>query len=252
MKKLLLPLFLPLLVHASEIEAGGGIKKLNFNIGIGYKKTINDNVSDNDGYIISASVNIPVYKYIGSSLTIYRNKYGDYQYKYYSAKTDTYGAIVDLFIRDYNVGKLGISYAHSDTNIDYTFRDSYISIKNFNFDETIHSHTYSIYGSYYINDLTIGASRTSRKIDKYSNYNIFSFGAEYYYKNNTKLWLRNSSMDSNENYALGITHQPDFLNNSTEIGLSYSNGNGYNSYYIFVGYNFDTEISLKDRDRKYR
>jgi hypothetical protein len=237
---------LALSVLTSSVYAHSiGVKELNYNIGTS-AAYIDANAIGKD-YNIFSSVNIPLYKYLGSSISLRTGKstYDSDTYKY---SDSYYGGGVDLFLRDSSLGKVGGSYYytnyHEEVNL-YTF-------KSFKYHYT--SSSASLYGDYYYGNFTISPAIYWDEVDGHKGSETpFSLGAEWYVQDNTRLGVRYYRDNIGENqYTFALSYQPSFLHNTTEVSASFTSIESYRVYQLSLNYHFSTDVSLKSRDREYR
>ncbi len=231
-KKLVYLACLPVLAVAGE---NGGVLETNYGAGIAYSESRNSK-----GLRASGNVSIPVYKYIGSTLFVNGSKT---EGEKNSLDSDAYRVGGVAFLRDFNLGKLGVSAAYNKTNFDTPSGSS--------LDDT-ELNQYGLLGQYYFNDFTFGANRNVVDSKDFDDFNSWTASIDWYWQENTKLSLDGSGMDAKDSYGIRVSHQPNFFNNSTDITFSY---NGYRTDDVFslsVNYYFGTLVTLQDRDRKYR
>ncbi len=247
MKKILLvALLLSQVVSlADDIGKTGGIEELNFEVNAHH---INHEVSSQSYQAVSAVVNIPVYSYIGSSIGIYTTNEQDYNY---FTVNDT-GIDGELFIRDYNVGKIGVSAGYTD--IDVAFSND-LNLTSYESLFPNSSYRYSLYGEYYLDDFTFSAGYSSVKYDDGYDYSNSRINGSLYIQDNTKVLIGIEGGDSSNSFILGAYHQLNLLDNSIGVSATYFNNDSTykNDRLIFsLSYYFTSNISLKNRDRKYR
>lgn len=224
--------FVPVLVIAGE---SGGVFETNYGAGLAYSDSRNSS-----SLRASGNVSVPVYKYIGSTLFINgRKTEGEKN----TIDTNSYRIGGTAFLRDFDLGKVGIGAAYNKTNFDSTFGIS--------LDET-ELYQYSLLGQYYLNDFTIGADRTTVDSKDFDDFNSWTGSIAWYWQGNTKLLFSGSGMDAKDSYGISASHQPEYFNNSTEITFAYSGSKNNDVFSLSVNYYFGTLVSLIDRDRKYR
>lgn len=237
---------IPLIAFSNE---DSGVKETNYQIGLNYSENKVDNLENSNNTALSASVNLPVYKYIGSSIGVNGYKTGKVRQvkSNLSSETSAYNVSGAIFLRDKDIGKLGViaGYGKIKTNIDFDSNSN-------DYHTYLKSNFYSMYGDYYLNDFTFSANRYVTDLDNGYKINTWNIGASYYINENTIISTNQTGMDSKSNYNIGISHQPYFLNDSTEVGISYQNHRDSSSVSFSVSYYFGTSVSLKVRNREYR
>jgi|GEM_PF-2816539 len=240
-------LLLPLSVFSDDAS---GVKERNYRIDIGYHKHQFDGL-DMDAYstVLSGSAFFPVYKYLGSSISLggFSAKLDNYDYY-----AQTKGHFIDgsVFVRDKSIGKLGIGvgYDKSKTKIEPINTNIFLMQSS----ATNTSKKYSLYGSYYLNNFTFNFNRNILKSDGGFNTNILGVGASYYIEKNTLIGIGKLYMDSPNKYSVNIVHQPYLFNNSIDIHLAYADDDYGNTISFYVNYHFQTQVSLKTRNREYQ
>lgn len=246
----LLPLFLAFEVFAQTNQA---VKETNFNVALSHNE-INDDYMGNWRYTsLSSGVNFPLYDYLGANVFISGSKSGELKYNH-SNDSDTtqfegYGSSAMLFLRDADIGKIGVTGGYSKTK---TTTDIYNGMTTHTFKNTTTSRSYSLYGSYYLDDFTLSASRRYLDLDNGHTLHYVDAGIGYYLNENTAFDVTVSGMDSSNKFRLHLAHQPSLLSNSTIVGISYEKNDYDNSFTFFLSYHFQTKVSLRIRDREYR
>ncbi len=230
-KSLAILMFAPVLAIAGE---NGGVLEKNYNVGLSYGWD-----QDTDTLGISGGINLPVYRYVGSSFYLRGSRT---EVDGADVKIDNYQLASSIYLRDFDLGKIeaGLSYhqAHMNNLIDG--------------DDSFEAYLYSLSGQYYLNDFTFGASRLFADSKNTSTSHLAFADIAWYWQNNTKLLVSAGGMDAKDSYSLRVSHQPDYFKNSTAFSFGYNWDHDDDSYSISVNYYFDTLVSLKDRDRKYR
>jgi len=252
MKKI--SLFL-VLFFASEVfaDTNQAVKETNFNVALSHTEIDNDSMSHWRTTTLSSGVGFQLYEYLGATVFIHGSKGGKLRYSYYNdsytTQTDGYGSDAFLFLRDANIGKIGASGGYSKTK---TTTDIDNTIATQTFKNTTTSRRYSLYGSYYLNDFTLSASREFSDLDNGHTLHYVDASIGYYLNENTAFDATVSGMDSSNKFRFNLTHQPSLLRNSTVVGIGYANNDYDDSFTFFLSYHFQTKVSLRTRDREYR
>lgn len=243
-KLLFLLLLLSTSLYASD---GGGVKKLNYQVGSSYSQLEYkyDSISGNDISLFT-SINIPITKYIGAStgLTASKSKLSFTEDDSFKANGSDYTFSQSLFLRNSSLGKIGIDFktTHSKTTMYDTSETSYFSTN---------SQYYSLYSSYYFHDFNLNTSYHYTDYDYFSS-DHFRASIEYYFKQNTKFNFKLIGIENNTIYEVNLLHQPTFFDNSLEIGFLYRVSDYSHLYQLVLSHDFSTSVSLKERDREYR
>jgi hypothetical protein len=221
------------------------VKSANGNIGMSEAKLYESMYLFNAG----GEYNFNIYKNIGGSVfSNYSNP--DYNNKANGLTDDTKLAGANIFLRDPNIGKFGVTYNYEILN---TNLPSYVHL------DKIDSQTYGPYGSYYLNDFTFEASRTIKDYNEkyFIDQNYVTYSASYYLKNNIKIDISTQGMDNGETYGLRLNYQPDILSKHFNLYIGAQHNadiaSGYDDDYVIgFTYFFEQGIDLKTLDRYYR
>jgi len=244
-----------ILALGSIASAGEAVKELNYSVGTGvHYDEFSDNL-DSKGYGVFGDINIPISTYVGLSLDAFYSKDKTNQ----DIKSDYKGLSSDIFLRDKNIGKFGVGFSYAVSGVD---------TDDVNFDIT--TKTVFTYVEYYLANFTFDGSLNHYTMDldiKHQDYNTFveladdsyvdcSLGVSWYILENIKLKAEyisdvGGSDISSDFYTLGVSYQPNFLNDNFETSFLYSHDNDWDSYYLSISYHF-MRATLKDRDRTYR
>lgn len=224
----------PALAAAGE---DGGIVDTNYGVGLDYLKSRH---TDTTG--VSGSLNLPVYADVGSNLFAGGSKTNGHDGY---VNDDSYSFGGTAFLRDFEVGKIGILGAYYQTKLDLP---SNADVMN----DELEANQYSLSGEYYLGNLTLGADRTVLDVKDGDNYNSWSGFAFVYLGENTRFSIDGSGMDAKDSFGLGVSHQPGFLNNSTEVSFVYNGARHDDTFSLSIDYYFGTRVSLVNRDRMYR
>lgn len=246
----LLPVLLAFEVLAQTNQA---VKETNFNVALSHSEINDDSMSNWRSTSLSSGVNFPLYNYLGANIFISGSKSGELKYNYYNdsytTQSDDYGSGAMLFLRNADIGKIGVTGGYSKTK---TTTDIYNGMTTHTLKNTTTSRNYSLYGSYYHDDFTLSASRRYLDLDNGHILHYVDAGIGYYLNENTAFDATVSGMDSSNKFRLHLAHQPSLLNNSTIVGISYEKNDYDNSFTFFLSYHFQTKVSLRTRDREYR
>lgn len=228
----------PVLAMAGE---NGGVSATNYNAGIGFNHTENSNSAS-----LSIGASFPLHDYVGASLYANGSRYENDDYDFANNFGLSLGG--SIFLRDFNLGKIGIGANHSTIYFDTPHSPNQLY---FGKREYVDTYGYSLSAQYYLSDFTISASRSVSDSDFYDRGDYASASIGLYWKDNIRLTAGRILMVSNNNYNVGVAFQPEALNNSTQISFSYSDSEGNDYFSLSATYYFDTLVTLKDRDRKY-
>ena len=257
MKKIIIfaiTILIPVIAFSND---SSGVKKINYSIGLNYTNFENRYVDEMYFRGLSASINFPIYKYIGSSIYFGATE-GSIKRNSTETTYDGYSMGGEVFMRDKNIGKLGVSGSYSNMKSHYNsplITSSNIKTKGY---------TYSIDGAYYYNNFSFNANRSTNRsevttngtliqTDQWYTNHVLNLRASYYINENTEMHISKRTMDTENNFGIGIGHQPSFLNDTTEIGVQYSDEKHDNySIGFYINYFFNTDVTLKTRDREYR
>ena len=207
---------------------------------------------------LAGAVTLPLAEYLGASISGgYSQGHSDNESL--SCNLDSSGIGVGLFVRDFDIGRIGVNYSRS--------RNSWCTYSTFGGHDhgTTDADTASASASYYFRDITVGASyaysRSSSSgvewLDEGSRDNsILSVGVRYYPINNLAASLsvsrNHNDIENRDSSTLSFEYQPDFFGNSTSLTLSLSNSEYSNSATLGVNYFFGKQVDLITRDRRYR
>lgn len=227
-----LVLLFPLSVCAGE---NGGVAEQNFEAGAEY-----DQDRDSSGYGLNGAYRLPIAEYFGASLSAsagHTNGEGN--------RVDSDAGAIEgaAFLRDFEVGKLGLAYrySHTEFQLGHGFDDV-----------SVNDNTYNVFGQYYWGNFTLIGSRTIVKTEDFDDFNAWFLGVKAYLPYDVSVSGGAGGMDAEDNYSVSAEYQPAFLNQSTSIELGYSKSPHNDSFQLQVNYFFGTNVSLKQRDRQYR
>jgi len=237
----LLLLLFPIAVCGAENQ---GIESANYEGRVVY---YNSHYHDVDS--LKTTANLPISKIFAANLSAEidngfgKNYKGGRGFDFTSAEFST-----SVFIRDQSIGKIGVSFAYAKSHHDYP--SNFFAPK----DDVIKK--YAVYGSYYVDFITLAASRNyyesvENNIENYTT----SIGLDLYPSLNTAISLYSYSSLQDTDYNFAITHQPSLFNNNADLTFSYYNNSSnhdFDSYTLSFNYYFGNRVSLIDRDRKYR
>ncbi|WP_162628861.1 hypothetical protein [Marinobacter bohaiensis] len=228
-------LLVPTLALAGE---QGGVLDTNYEVGAGYTKD-----RDSDSVDLSGTINLPLFGYVGSSAFVGgQTSQADSGSNQLDADNLGFGG--SIYLRDFDLGKVGVSAAYTKTFFDSSSPAVPDDLK---------SYQYSAFGEYYIDRFTLGFQRTLVDVeDPVDDAHSWTGSVAWYPEDNTKLLLSGSGMDSRDNYSVALSHQPDALGESTEVSLGYTSSPHDDTFNLSLSYYFGTQVPLIDRDRKYR
>ncbi len=231
-------LFSGLITNIAVASEPGGVINRNYETGLAYTNT-----DQSHDYEINGSALLPITDYIGTALDAdLRHDLG----KGNVVDTTRYGVGSSVFLRNFEIGRLGAAYLFSYSKFDLP--------SSVNASDTSIVHNFRAFGEYYLSNFTISASRTYSHFESGTDRNNWIISGQWYPYKNTKLSIRTSGMDAKDHYGASIEHQPGFFNNAAGLFLSYSYDNKVNKDAFALGftYYFNTRVHLIDRDRKYR
>ncbi|MBU6954063.1 hypothetical protein [Hahella sp. HN01] len=219
--------------------AEGGVANTNFEAGINYSQS-----RDSENYSVGGSVTLPVYSFVGANLNANASHQDG---KDDQIDSDSHGLGGNLFLRDFNIGKIGLGYSYSKTSFDLpSWLSPYV-------DDDSESDHYRIFGQYYLGDFTLSAIRyVSEAKEADERFNGLALSAAWYATENVRTSLDASAMDSKDNYGITVEYQPELFQNAASVSFSYADGRKDDTFSVGFNYFFGTKVSLKDRDRKYR
>lgn len=241
-------LLFPLSIFSNDAS---GVKEVNYRIGIDYHELKLDGL---DGHIkstiLSESISFPIYKYLGSSISLGGYKGNKIDYYHFYAQTKGHFIDGSVFVRDKSIGKIGVGLVYDKSKTEIEPINTNIFLMQGSVTNT--SKNYSLYGSYYLDNFTFNFNRNKLKSDSGFNTNILGVGASYYIEKNTLIGIGKLYMDSPNKYSVNIVHQPYLFNNSIDIQLAYADDDYGNTISFYVNYHFQTQVSLKTRKREYQ
>jgi len=227
-----LVLLFPLSVCAGE---NGGVAEQNFEAGAEY-----DQDRDSSGYGLNGAYRLPIAEYFGASLSASAARTNGQDNR---IDTDSGSVVTSVFVRDFDIGKVGIlyNYTYTKLKLGYGFDDV-----------SINQNSYGASGQYYLGNFTLFGSRIISKAEDFDNFNVWFLGVQAYLPYDVSVSGSAGGMDAEDNYSVSAEYQPAFLNQSTSIELGYSKSPHNDSFQLQVNYFFGTNVSLKQRDRQYR
>jgi hypothetical protein len=230
-------------------EENIAIKAANYSIGTNISYT-DSRYGESDRVSIGGKVRLPIYKIIGIDSGV---SAGHSRTKFDSTgnKCSINGKLgyVDVIIREPKMGQLSLGYSKSDS---ISCSDSGETVKNGTFS------SYSVSGSYYLNDFSIGASANGKLLNDLSSYSV---GLGYYINQNSSVGFNFSTVPNRDyrDYSISYSIQPRLLKDDIRLYARYARSlqesefQNINSNTISVGFNyfFGNKIDMKTRDRFY-
>lgn len=229
-KSLFLFCLVPALANGSDV---GGVRDSNFEAGIGYSDSDSSKAFDANG-----SYRFELGDYLASDVSAVLG-YSDGEGPRVDSERVTAG--IDLFVRSFDIGKLGAGYSRTHSRFD-------VPIKN----DSLNQNAYSAFAQYYINEFNIGVSRQAYRSGDTENFDLWTVSIAGYLSENTRMGLSGSGMDAADLYGASIEYQPPWLDNSASLGFSYSRSPGDDTVSLKLAYFFGNTVSLKVRDREFR
>ena len=264
------------------------VEELNYRVGGSYSSTRNDDDPWRSGPgastgSVGASVTMPLAKYLGATVSgsygLTRTPFGPVPDDPYVIdqwggdsgvfKTNSSDIGVALFLRDFDIGKLGAGYARG--------RNEWASYAHWHwcfsadvcYDEPA-TYTYGpididttrVFADYYFRDLTASAEYIDSRYSSVwgmSNSSLYTVGATYYPLSNLSVRLALHRQPAEDEYSLALDsqsltleYQPEILGESTSFTLQLGNQEYSRSAMVGVTFFFDKRVDLITRDRRYR
>ena len=239
-KYIFLVLLLPISVNGSEST---GVEAANYEAGVGYST---GNLFDS--YDLSGTANLPVNDLLGSNIIALASKTDGKRYgSSRGLDSEGYLLLTNLYLREQSLGKIGLSLTYAERESDFGASSTA--------DNKTTSKGYAIYGEYYLERFTVGASRSYQENDRNFEDYATQLRAQWYISNNSMVGIAQSRWQHENSYNAAIIYQPSFLNNNMSVTVDYyssSNGGKLDAIGLSMSYYFGTQVSLIDRDRKYR
>lgn len=243
MKKIVFGLLLTCGLFAESI----GVKELNYNIGAStaYGDYPRDDLSYKN-YAIFSSVNIPIYKYLGSSIYAGTgHSKVDYEYFNDSSTDNYYYGGANIFLRDSEIGKIGIFFEYAK---------DFVKFDSFKYNSS--SNTTAFYADYYFDDFTVWQTIYRYEYQNEKQDGIpYALGVSWYIQDNARIGFSYYHNDNNydeNSYRFSFAYQPSFFSDSVELIAAHETSKENKIYQLSINYHFSTEVSLKSRDREYR
>lgn len=233
--KLVVLLLIPAVATATGNRA---VLETNYEIEAGYQ-----NKSVGDEYTVDGRLTMPLLRFGGVSLLGgYERLEGDSGV----LDSDTYSVGGELFMRDYDIGRLGAQVLYLNQSFDHPN-----NVVSFNDNST--AKVYSATGEYYYRKFTLSGSRTYIDFDHVDNVESWGLGGLFYVTDNIRLGIAGDYANDKTIYAFRAALQPALFGNSAEVSVGYADvGNGDHTYSVSLAYYFDKRPALIDRDRKLR
>ena len=231
---------LPLAVSATENQA---ITDTNFQADLAYSTS-----EYFDHVILSGIVNLPISDNLGASLgAIASNTNGKTVNGGRGIDSKLYGLNALVFVRNQNMGRLGLGYALAHSENDESNSSSFPDERDI--------HGYRLLGEYYLDTITLTGSRNYSADDDDNEFFSSTLAVAWYVQDNIRLNIARLMHQDQYDSIILLELQPALMNNAMSISLAYekdSDDSDFDTYGISVSYFFGTRVSLIDRDRKYR
>ncbi len=226
--------FSTLCLFSAAVAENRGIEETNYRVfGL---------VSDADSgssMTLAGHTRVPVTNYTGASITV---GYSDFNgtNNYIDSSTNSFG--LGVFVRDYDLGIINLSYMYSRTEWDSSILNSEDSKDSID--------SISLSSTYYYKEFDLGLGRSKAKADMGSSFNTSSASVSYYVNENLIVGATVIKMDADDtNYF--ISYQPRAFGNVADLSVAYQDSSVDDTLTISLAYYFDTRVSLKDRVRRY-
>lgn len=229
-KSLFFICLVPVLANASDV---GGVRDSNFEAGIGYR----DSDSDKD-FNANGSYRFALGDYLAADVSA-ELEHSDGEGSRVDAERATAG--IDLFVRRFDIGKLGVGYSRAHSRFD-------APIEN----DSVDRNSYSAFAQYYVNEFNLGVSRRAYRSGETEDFDLWSVSIAGYLSENTRIGVSGSGMDAADLYGVSVEHQPSWLGNNASLGFSYSRSPDNDAVSFQITYYFGNTVSLKVRDREFR
>ena len=154
-----------------------------------------------------------------------------------------------LFLRDPTIGRLGVGFGRE------RLRSSSDSTFIISGTDKLDSTLYAGEAEYYLSRVTLAASRTQTKFDAINKVDGDALAVSWYPTNIMRVKAMAEGMDFKNTYSLALEYQPEFLDNSAGVGISYSRQHQTltnSTVMVEISYYFGNRVDLLRRDRYYR
>ena len=257
-----------LIAHTAMAESRS-VEELNYQVSGTYGEARYDDTTYGSGsssFGVNAKVTLPIATYFGTTIS---GGYAEYRVPFdfssISGSNDDKGTFkphgsnigIDFFLRDFDIGKVGIGYVRGRSQ-----SAGYSTYSKEIFYEYVNSDAVTVYGDYYFQSVTAFGRYTNSKTyyhdwDTYS-YDTYSLGAKYYPLSNLAVDISiqrtpaTNGGQAQDSQYLSMEYQPEFLGSSTSIFLGLGHQESSKSAMIGLTYFFDKRVDLITRDRRYR
>ena len=239
-KIILLMLMLPISAYGSE---NIGTDTANYEAGAGYST---GNLFDH--YELSGTANLPLTDLLGTNINgLLSNSDGKRHGRSRGIDSDGYLLNANFYLRKQETGKIGFSLIYAERESDFggsTAGDNKTTTTG-----------QALFGEYYLEKFTVGASRSYQENDRDFETYTTLLRAQWYVTDNSMVGIAQNRWRDENSYIAAIIYQPSFLDNNVSFTLDYyssSNGGELDSIGLSMSYHFGTQVTLIDRDRKYR
>ena len=187
---------------------------------------------------LGASFVLPVSKYFSTSFS-----FSGLEFKNSLVKQEIYGISGRMFLHDIKYGIIGTTLGYSENKSSrQTLYDGQVS-------------SYSLYGSYYFDDITVNATTYLTEPENRSLSNAsWNVSANLYPLDNTKLTVQGNIVNSNKNFSVLLNHQ---VFDNLILGFKFDTQdinppNSMNTYGFNLIYHFGNKSTMKSRDRNFQ
>lgn len=239
---LILATFLPGALFAQQ----QAVKDVNFLINA-YKVNYDYFLSERNTTGLAGEITLPLSTFAGVAFS-YTLQDSKQQY-YYSVNNESLDRMLGaaFIIRDYNVGGIRFDYSRLDSKITLSdIDDDYAP--NFKY----HRENALLQGEYYFENTTLTLARLRNDLRGSKNDTNILVGSWYSYDNLRWDLSLVRPKNAQESRSLNLDYQPRFLKNRASFQLGYSKSD-YDQKIVSFGFSiyFGSNVSLKERDRKY-
>ncbi len=252
----------PLFLYASAALADSqAVRATNFQLSYVSGDINTTGGSDSRTNGIQGSAIFPLMNYIGASV------FGDYSHSTLATNFPNpnggltpSGAVphcivnngdlgVGLFARDPDIGRVGVSYGSGEA------KSACASTFLASGTDKLKSKDYAASAEYYFPRMTIALSRSQTRFSPTGTFDSDALTGSWYPMNILRAGFSAEGLDLKKTYILNLEYQPEFLDNSAGVSISYSiQHQTVTSHIVMVGisYYFGNRVDLLARDRAYR